>query len=588
MVRIRVGPKSRDTGKPTGLLGRVLATLFFGVFLAAGLLFCGFIAKEIAAGADTYGWTHTPCSVEHASVATGGDDDAPYGLTVAYTYEAGGRTHRSDRYSTQPETDDDYEPLARLADALAIDPSPRCYVNPDDPSDAILRRPTPWLALVILFPLVFVAVGGGGVYATWFGRTAKAKRAASKLGAAKSASHAWIGWLVVSALAVAGVITAWFMMVKPIALYVDSSGWAELPCVIESSTVRSHSSDDGTTYSVDILYRYEIDGRVYRSNRHDFFRVGSSSGREGKSDIVRGYPRGSKQRCFVDPDDPYSAVLDRGLSLWVLLMLVPIVLLALGFGGLYAMARSGARKRERSGVGERRTPDVSDDPYELTWLPDSDYDAAPGHGPVRLKPTLGRLGKLFGILFFATFWNGIVGVFVYQAVQSHMRGDPEWFLTIFMVPFVLVGVFTIGLVIHQLLALLNPRVVLTVSSATVTPGEELEVAWDLVGRVSKVRRLRITFEGREEATYTRGTNTVTDKHTFATFDIADTDDPVAIDTGRSVLTLPRGTVHSFEASNNKIKWTIKVHGTIKLWPDIESEYAIVVRPLDPHAEDRHE
>lgn len=580
MVRIRLGSTSAKDGKPTGLFGRIGATLFFGVFLGMSLLFCGFIAKEVADAAGTYRWTQTPCSIEHASVATSGDDEAPYGLTVAFTYEAAGQTRRSDRYSTQPETDDDYTPLARLADALATDLSPVCYVNPDDPNDAILSRPTPWIGLFILIPLIFVAVGGGGIYATWFGRGAKAKRAASKLGAAKSGNHTWIGVLILTVVAIAGLATGWFMMVMPIARYVDSSGWVDLPCVIESSKVRSHSSDDGTTYSIDILYRYEIDGRVYRSNRYNFFAYGSSSGRSGKSDIVRKYPRGAERRCLVDPDDPYSAVLDRGLSLWALLMLIPVVLLAIGFGGLYAMARSASRKRDRSrGIGERRTGDVDADAHELDWLPDCDYDA----GPVRLKPTLGRFGKLVGVVFFATFWNGIVSIFVYQAVQSHLRGNPEWFLTIFMVPFVLVGLVAIGAVVHQLLALLNPRVELTVSSATVTPGEQLEIAWDLVGRVSKVKMLRITFEGREEATYTRGTNTVTDKNTFATFNIVDTDDSNTIDTGRALLTLPRGAIHSFEASNNKIIWSIKVRGEIRYWPDINSQYTVVVRPVDPHA-----
>lgn len=579
MARIRLGSTSSKDGTPTGLLGRLGATLFFGIFLGMGLLFCGFIAAEVADAAGTYGWPQTPCSIEHASIATGGGDEAPYGLNVAFTYEAAGQTRRSDRYSTQPETDNHYTPLARIADALAVDPSPVCYVNPDDPNDAILARPTPWIGLLIFLPLVFVAVGGGGIYATWFGRTAKAKRAASKLGAAKSGNHAWIGVIVLIVIAMAGLATAWFMMVKPIARYVDARGWADLPCVIESSKVRSHSDDDGTTYSIDILYRYEINGRAYRSNRYNFFTYGSSSGRSGKSDPVRKFPRGAERRCFVNPDDPYSAVLDRGLSWWVLLMLIPIVLLAIGFGGLYAMARSASRKRDRArgGIGERRSADIDSDEHELDWLPKPDYPP----GSVRLKPTVGRLGKLVGALFFATFWNGIVSIFVYQAVQSHLRGNPEWFLTIFMVPFVLVGLVAVGFVFRQLLVLFNPRVQLIVSSATVTPGEEFEIAWDLVGRVSKVKQLSITFEGREEATYTRGTNTVTDKNTFATFDVTDTDDPIAIDTGRALLTLPPGAVHSFEASNNKIVWTIKVHGEIRYWPDIDSEYTVVVHPIDP-------
>ena len=52
------------------------------------------------------------------------------------------------------------------------------------------------------------------------------------------------------------------------------------------------------------------------------------------------------------------------------------------------------------------------------------------HTPVRMV--------LLG-LFFTLFWNGIVSIFVYNVVKSYLDGRPEICLTIFLIPFVLIG-----------------------------------------------------------------------------------------------------------------------------------------------------
>ncbi len=67
------------------------------------------------------------------------------------------------------------------------------------------------------------------------------------------------------------------------------------------------------------------------------------------------------------------------------------------------------------------------------------------------------MGKLIGMILIAAFWNGIVSVFLWQIVLSFRRGDPEWFLCLFMTPFVLVGLGLMAGVVYFLLALANPR-----------------------------------------------------------------------------------------------------------------------------------
>jgi hypothetical protein len=147
-----------------------------------------------------------------------------------------------------------------------------------------------------------------------------------------------------------------------------------------------------------------------------------------------------------------------------------------------------------------------------------------------------------------------------------------------MIPFVLIGLVMILVVVYLSLALFNPRATLTVNANAVPLGGALEVQWRLTGRVEVVRRLRIWLEGREEATYRRGTSTCTDSEVFATVELAAADMPHDIREGRRSVTVPTDTMHSFEACHNKIVWALQVHGEIERWPDVKEQFPIVVLP----------
>jgi hypothetical protein len=88
----------------------------------------------------------------------------------------------------------------------------------------------------------------------------------------------------------------------------------------------------------------------------------------------------------------------------------------------------------------------------------------------------------------------------------------------------------------------------------------------------------ITLEGREEATYRRGTSTSTDKSVFASIELARVTHPKEMKRGRVKAAIPAGTMHSFASKNNKFVWELKVVGEIPRWPDVGEEYAIDVKP----------
>jgi hypothetical protein len=128
------------------------------------------------------------------------------------------------------------------------------------------------------------------------------------------------------------------------------------------------------------------------------------------------------------------------------------------------------------------------------------------------------------------------------------------------------------------LALGNPRPVLTLSRATVPVGGSVAFSWQLTGKAHRVTRLQMTLKGTEKATYRRGTDTHTDTHEFSSESVVDVSHAAGIARGTGTIRIPRDAMHSFTAGHNKIVWTLVVAGTIVRWPDIDDEFEITVEP----------
>ena len=376
--------------------------------------------------------------------------------------------------------------------------------------------------------------------------------------------------------ALVGGVATWFITIRPLTGLVAARSWVETPCTILASQVAESSDSDGTTYKVDVQYSYVFAGGEHRSGRYDFFDA-YSSGYQGKADVVARYPPGASTVCYVNPADPSEAVIDRSPGPRYLVGLVPLVFLFIGVGGVVFALRHAGRTSAVVASGAPSPAAWSSKPTRSA-LARASFPTVET-GPRDLRPDVSPLGKLVGLTFATLFWNGIVSVFVWQAVQAWRAGQPDGCLTLFLVPFVLVGLALVAGAFQALLTLFNPRPRLTLSPGVLTPGGAAYLQWTMVGRASRVRRLRIMLEGREEARYRRGTDTYTDRETFATMLAVDTEQAFEIPAGSAHLSIPEGTMHSFAADNNKILWTLKVECEIPGWPDSADEYEIDVRPL---------
>ena len=363
-----------------------------------------------------------------------------------------------------------------------------------------------------------------------------------------------------------GAAGGYFLLWRPLAQLLAAQSWTETECAVLSSQVATVSGSDGDTYKVDIRYTWTVGGRIYQSDRYDFA-GGSSSGTRGKQAIVDRYPPGGRVRCWIDPTDPSSAVLSRGFSPMYLFGLLPVVFFLVGLAVLVWTFRSGRPGPGLTGV----------DPDSPFGVPLAALAAA--GGPAELKPATSPMGMLLGLGFVALFWNGIVSVFVWQAVSMWRDGTPSTFLNLFLIPFVAIGLFLLFAVARQFLVLFNPRPHLTLTPGVLATGETAFLQWRLGSAGRGVSRVRITLEGREEARYRRGTSNYTDKDTFLTLPVVDSAQPVEIAAGGSAnFAIPATVMPTFRAEHNKILWTLKVSCELPRWPDTEEEYEIVVRP----------
>lgn len=547
---------------PITMGGRLLGSLFFGVFLCAGLFFEVMIARQTVRDFATYRWTRAEASVTASTVIPPRDDEHDPSLSVHYTYSFGERTYEGDAITVSQRALEDasaYQKVEYFRPGTRVP----CWVNPSVPAEAVLIRSHPASALLVLFPLIFVAAGAFGLWALWRRKTRENVRPlSSRANNPVTGLWAMAGGSVVFLLA--GLAVTYALLVRPAFRVFAASSWTELPCEIVSSRVQCHSDSDGSTYRVDIVFRYSRSGRTFTSNRYDFS-TGSTSGFAEKAAVVRRYPAGTQARCFVDPANPGSAVIERGFTPVMWFGLFPLLFVLAGAAGLFY-----SLKKIRAGG----------DPAPAFRQPAATTPAGLSPttaSPAELPPAASPRGKLFGMLFAAVFWNGIVSVFLVTLFRGEWGGT-SWFLALFLTPFVAIGLGLIGAVVYRGMALFNARPGLRVSHGTVCPGGQIDVSWTLSGRTDRVQRLRLTFEGREEVTYRRGTNITTDKETFVVIPLADTTEPAAIRSGTVRLQIPANAVPSFATPNNKIVWCFRVRGEIPRWPDIDCEYVYTLVP----------
>ena len=374
--------------------------------------------------------------------------------------------------------------------------------------------------------------------------------------------------MVFGLLLVAGVTIFVAVFLDPIGNVIEAMGWERVPCTIVGSRVEQAMRSNAYVPDVKFSYRYE--GVLYHSSRVWFIRPTSDNMRDA-AEVVKRYPKGLESQCYVDPEKPGYAVLERGVKPELLIALVPLGLVVIGMGGLVSMMGPMVfpASRRRWWVMLRREGFGRPGKKRRVLAPGGPYPFRPRH--------VGKVMRFF--IVFAMLWNGVIVFLVREVVDNWRDGIPGfygWALTLFAVPMVLIGLAALIPPAWGVIKWLNPRPMLTLSSTTVAIGGEINVRWRFWGSTRRVRRLRLFVEGREEATYRRGTETYTNYEVFSVVGLVDTNEPGRIRGGQVKLGMAAGTVPTFQSEHNAIVWSLRVHGQCGRWPDIDEEFELKV------------
>lgn len=164
-----------------------------------------------------------------------------------------------------------------------------------------------------------------------------------------------------------GGVFLYFLMPEIIANFA-SVHWMQTSCTILSSgadrdrTVRSDPHAQETVYRVNVRYSYRVGGREFESTPYRFVDPFTDNQAAVEGAAAR-YSVGAVVSCYVDPADSTQAVLDRRLSPFMLIALLPGAITGLGVWSLVDVCAEPLRKRRRGRTWDNDRQHGTDIPH---------------------------------------------------------------------------------------------------------------------------------------------------------------------------------------------------------------------------------
>ncbi|MDF7806385.1 DUF3592 domain-containing protein [Pontiellaceae bacterium B12219] len=521
----------------SGITGKLIFSAFGLFFAVFGLLFVKQEWKSLQATNAMQQWAPMVCTIKTCTVEDAGND---YRLSLSYRYTVNGQTYTADQYGKQrylirKSFGEIKDAEKKLLPGKNIDG----FHNPADPAQAVLDLPTPGSAktsfgLTLLFPafgILFAAL-------PWLRGKGNTNDKVKKERSPKTALI-----LFGTVFVFAGGLMLKPMVIEPLRKIKNARTWESVPAVVVSSKVKSHSSDDGTTYSPYIAYRYEIDGQEFFGDQLTFT-GGSSSGYESKAALIRQYPKGHAFHIYANPDNPAESVINPEASAALFLGLIPLLFMLAGC----AVIISGFRAAKESTA--QLNPDQAQQAVVQLKSP----------SPVK---------KSVGLTLFACLWNGIVVIL--------FKSDAP---ALFWIIFGFFGILISAGAVQALLSIFNPRPSIDVTPGNIRPGTNVALRWRINGKVERISQLTITLQCLKITTETSGygknrSTRIVRKPLFEE-SLFSSSSPVQIPQGALEFNVPEGYAVSRPGNDNGIQWQLRFHGDIPNWPDINDEFSFLV------------
>jgi hypothetical protein len=363
-------------------------------------------------------------------------------------------------------------------------------------------------------------------------------------------------------------------------------------CQVIEKHVEDVQGEKGPLFLPVFTITYEVRGATYSQRTYYDIHQRARSTREEAQAVIDRFAVGQMYPCWYDPAEPTTAVLVRGYQWWIWpALLIPASFVVIGIGGLvYAALHWGKSAEHRAATvrsvhaAELFDLPASTDP-KYPYVPDgSEITSSPGTRlAYRLPLTQSPGWTLFGLLAACVAWNGAVSVFVVMAARSLFAGAPDLLMTLFIVPFLAVGVALVVVFLRLLrrTAGIGPTLV-EISDHPLLPGHGYRLFLSQSGNLT-LKSIEVSLTCEEEAVFRQGTNARTEsREVFRQSLYAGAD--AIIRPGEPLetecdLPIPAEAMHSFRASHNQVQWKLMVRGEILGWHDFQRSFPVVVRPL---------
>lgn len=365
-------------------------------------------------------------------------------------------------------------------------------------------------------------------------------------------------------------------------------------CTVLDKRIGQTEREGRASYRPEIQIKYRLEGETYVVWTYDVHSVRGNGYSAEKSDADRVLERfqvGREYPCWYDPSDRTAAVLVRGANWWIwLTFAIPVSFVMIGGGGLaYSVLSLGKSDERRAAILSKAASLTPRAPAagkggELPNVPAiADITNSPGTMlQYRLPVAMSPAWALGATLAACLFWNGIVSGFAVFAISGHLAGDPDWVMTAFLIPFVLVGIALIYYFVRRLLIAtgIGPTLV-EISDHPLYPGGRYQIFLSQSGRL-RLNALEMVLVCEEEATFRHGTDTRTETRCVVRQPLFRREG-FEIHRGEPFENLcefevPAAAMHSFKSDHNEVNWKIVVRGDVAGWPDYERCFPIVVHP----------
>ncbi|ACL04781.1 hypothetical protein Dalk_3091 [Desulfatibacillum aliphaticivorans] len=579
----------------------VRAAHVFGGLVLIALAFGWWWGIQMAQ-ADSAGlpfWTKTPCRVVQSS---GRAVPKGYKFLVQYEYEVNGEAFTSKRHRLNPIVFYSAQEAMELAREFSAGADSFCYVDPSNPTKAVLE--TDKYSFWFLYPicLAFLFAAASGFRKAWLGLPLEYRIGDYAL-LERLAIACLMAALLSGGLAYGRIPALWSAYANA-----PSEGWEKTECTVALSRVLTKHSGRRDLYKADVLYSYFYNGKQYWSNAYKYDQKPSIESGSQEA-IIAKYPRGARTVCFVNPRKPGLAVLKTGYSpdmsraLSSLLIIIPGlcgILLAfwpgIGISDWIVNYPDSKRKKthrpksktmlikpviprtRESSLQNRRKNRNERRPNRRAAGFDGNR-IQPGVDCLVLRTRTSGVGQSLGAL--------LLNLAMTAAAFFIITDSPGAEAVLLFLIYAPVGLTVLFKSRPFFLAAFNPRVTATIHASSLHLGDNVKLTWEAKGNLGKAQGLAFILAGEEKVIYKLGKRNLSGRHVFYTEEQFQTSAPSLMRKGEIKLHIPLETMHSLETSISSpgekkkyfVNWKLRVHLAMEGRNNTRNEYPLDIQPL---------